>query len=77
MFSKVKKKYLTPYVKVEDFRIQVKCPPANYVCACHGTSVKRGALGYVSYQKGVILRHPGHIVAQVDSTAITDICLLI
>ena len=51
--------YIAPNFTTEDFRIQVRGPPVNYVYGCHVTPVTRGALGYVSYQKGII---QGHIV---------------
>ena len=56
MFIKIRK-YLAPIFLTEDFRIQVRGPPANYVFGCHMTPVARGALGYVSYQKGIIQGH--------------------
>ena len=52
------KNYLAPNFTTEDFRVQVRTPPANYVYGCHITLVTRGALGYVSYQKGIIKGHP-------------------
>ena len=33
---------------------------ANHVYDCHMTPVTRGALRYVSYQKGILQGHPGH-----------------
>ena len=59
MFIKVRK-HLVPNFITEDFRIQVRGPPANNVYGCHMTSITRGALGYVSYQKGIIQRHLVH-----------------
>ena len=44
----------------EDFGIQVRGHPAKNVYGCHMTPVTRGALGYVSYQKGIIQGHPVH-----------------
>ena len=40
--------------------VKVRTPPANYVYGCHMTLVTRGALGYVSYQKGIIQGHLAH-----------------
>ena len=54
LFNKVRK-YLGPYFTAEDFRIQVRGPPTNYVYVCHVATV---TLGYVSYQKGIIQGHP-------------------
>ena len=59
MFIKVRN-YLAPNFTTEDFRIQVRGPLANYVCGCHMAPVMRGALRYVSYQKGIIQEHLGH-----------------
>ena len=59
MFIKVRN-YLAPYLTTEDFRVQVRSPPANYVYGCHMTLVTRGALEYVSYQKGIIQWHLVH-----------------
>ena len=59
MFIKVRN-YLAPNFTIEDFRVQVRTPPANYVYGCHITLVTRGALGYVSYQKGIIQGHLVH-----------------
>ena len=59
MFIKVRN-YLAPNFTTEDFRIQLRGHPANYVYGCHMTPVMRGALGYVSYQKGIIQGHPVH-----------------
>ena len=52
--------YLAPNFTTEDFRIQVRGPYANYVYGCRMTPVMRGALGYVSYQKGIIQGHLAH-----------------
>ena len=59
MFIKVRN-YLAPNFTTEDFGIQVRGHPAKYVYGCHMTPVMRGALGYVSYQKGIIQGHPVH-----------------
>ena len=59
MFIKVRK-YSAPNFTTEDFRIQIRGPPANYVYGCHKTPVTRWALGYVSYQKGIIQGHLVH-----------------
>ena len=59
MYIKVRN-YLALNFTTEDFRIQLRGPPANYVYGCHMTPVMRGALGYVSYQKGIIQGHPVH-----------------
>ena len=59
MFIKAKN-YLAPNFTTEDFRIQVRVPPVNYVYACHLTPVTRGVLGYVSYRKGIIQGHLVH-----------------
>ena len=59
MFIKVRN-YLAPNFITEDFRIQVRGPLANYVYGCQMTPVTRGALGYVSYQRGIIQGHFGH-----------------
>ena len=59
MFIKVRN-YLATNFTAEDFRIQIRGPPDNYVHGCHVTPVTRGALGYVSNQKGIIQGHPGH-----------------
>ena len=53
MFIKVRN-YLPPNFTIEDVRVQVRSPPINYVYGCNMTQVTRGALGYVSYQKGTI-----------------------
>ena len=52
--------HLTPKFTGEDFRIQVRGPPANYLYGCHLTPVTRGSHWYLSYQKGIIQGHPGH-----------------
>ena len=68
MFIKVRN-YLAPNFTTEDFRIQVGGPPANYVYNCHMTPVMRGALRYVSYQKGIIEGHLVHgYVSRKDPT---------
>ena len=59
MFIKVQN-YLAPNFTTEDFGIQVRGHPAKYVYGCHMAPVTRGALGYVSYQKGIIQGHPVH-----------------
>ena len=46
--------YLAPNFTTEEFRVQVMSPPVNYVYGCHMTLVTCGALGHVSYQKGII-----------------------
>ena len=46
--------YLAANFTTEDLRIQVRGLPANYVYGCQMTPVTRGALGYISYQKGII-----------------------
>ena len=56
MFIKVRN-YLAPNFITEDFRIQVRDHPANYVYGCHMTPVTRGALGYVYHQKNIIQGH--------------------
>ena len=53
MFIQVRN-YRAPNFTTEDFRVQVRSPPTYCVCGCHRTLVTRGALGYVSYQKGII-----------------------
>ena len=55
----------------EDFRIQFRGPLANYVCGYHVTPVRRGALGYVSYQKGIIL---GHLVHRYAPRKVAVLC---
>ena len=52
--------HLTPNFTGEDFKIQVRGPPANYVYGCHVTQDTRGAHWYLSYQKGIIQGHTGH-----------------
>ena len=59
MFIKVRN-YLAPNFTAKDFRVQVESPLANYVYGCHMTLVTRGALGYVSHQKGIIQGHYIH-----------------
>ena len=59
MFNTVRK-YLAPNLTAEDFRNQIRDPPANYVYGCHVALVTSGALGYVSYQEGIIQGHPVH-----------------
>ena len=59
MFIEVRN-YLAPNFTTEDFRVQVKSPPASYVYGCHVALVTRGALRYVSYQKGIIQGHLAH-----------------
>ena len=49
--------YLAPNFTKEDFGIQVRGLPANYVYGCHLTPVTCGTVGYVSYQKGIIQGH--------------------
>ena len=70
MFIKVRN-YLAPKFTTEDFRIQVRGPPANYVYGCHMTLVTRGALGYVSYQKGTI---QGHLFQRYASRRAPTLC---
>ena len=70
MFIKVRN-YLAPNFTTEDFRIQVRGPPANYVYGCHMTPVTCGALGYVSYQKGII---QGHLVERYASMRAPTLC---
>ena len=69
MFFKIKN-YLAPNFTTEDFRIQVRGPPADYVCGCHVTPVMRGALRYVSYQKGIIQEHLVHRYASRRAPAL-------
>ena len=52
--------HLTPNFTGEDFKIQVRGPPANYVYGCHVTQDTRGAHWYLSYQKDIIQGHTGH-----------------
>ena len=56
--------YLAPNFTTEDFRVQDRTPPDNYVYGCHITLVTRRALGYVSYQQGII---QGHLVYRYAS----------
>ena len=58
-FFKVRN-YMAPNITTEDFRIQVRGPPASYVSGCYITPVTRGDLGYVSYQKGIIQGYRVH-----------------
>ena len=64
------KNYLAPNFTTEDFRIHVRGPLANYVYGCHVTPVTRGALGYISYQKGIIQRHLVHRYAPRKTTTL-------
>ena len=59
MFIKVIN-YLAPNVTTDDFRIRIRGPLANYIYGCQLTPVSRGALGYVSYQRGIIQGHLVH-----------------
>ena len=52
--------YLSPNCSAEEFRFQIRGPPVNYFYGCHVTTVTLGALGYVSFQKGIIQGHSGH-----------------
>ena len=70
MFIKVIN-YLAPNFTTEDFRIQGRGPPANYVYGCHMTTVMRGALVYVSYQKGII---QGDLVHRYASRRAAALC---
>ena len=70
MFIKVRN-YLAPNFATEDLRIQVRVPPANYVYGFHMTSVTRGALGYVSYPKGII---QGHLLHRHTSRRAPALC---
>ena len=63
--------YLAPNFATEDFRIQVRGPLANYVYGCQLTPVTRGALGYVSYQRGII---QGHLVHRYASRRAPFLC---
>ena len=54
-------KYLAPNFTAQNFRIQVRGPPANYVYGCHVAPATSRALVYVSYQRGIIQGHPGHM----------------
>ena len=58
MFIKVRN-YLAPNFTTEAFRIQVRGPLTN-VYGCHVTPVRCGALGYASYQQGIIQGHHVH-----------------
>ena len=49
----------------------VKAAPANHVCGCHMTLVNRGALGYISYQKGII---QGYLVHKYASKRAPTLC---
>ena len=69
MLTKVRN-YLTPNFTIEDFRIQVRGPFANYVYGCHVTPVTRGALGYASYQKVIIKGHLVHRYAPKKATVL-------
>ena len=70
MFIKVRN-YLAPNFTTEDFRIQVRGHPTNYVYGCHMTPFTRGALGYVSYQKGII---QGHLVHRYATRKAPSLC---
>ena len=70
MFIKVRN-YLAPKFTTEDFRIQVRGYPANYVYGWHMTPVTHGALGYVSYQKGII---QGHLVHRYATRKAPSLC---
>ena len=59
MFIKVRN-YLAPNFTTEDFRIQVRGLPTNYIYGCHMTPVTRGTLGYAPHQKGIIQGHLVH-----------------
>ena len=66
-------------LQTEDFRIQVRGPPDNYVYGCHMTQVTRGALGYVSSQKGIIQgllfkESPCHVFQDRVSDCVFTIC---
>ena len=63
--------YLAPHFTTEDFRIHVRGPLANYVYGCHVTLVRLGALGYVSYQKGIT---QGHLVHRCAPRRVTILC---
>ena len=69
MFIKVRN-YLAAKFTTENFMIRVRGPPANYVYGCYMTPVMRGALGYVSYQKGIIQGHLIHRYASRRSPAL-------
>ena len=66
MFMEVRK-YLAAKLTAGDFRIQVTGPHANYVYGYHVIPITSGALGYVSYQKGIIQGHPDHRYATRDA----------
>ena len=70
MFIKVRN-YLAPSFTTEDFRIQVRGHPPNYVYGCHMTPVTRGALGYLSCQKGII---QGHLVHRYATRKASSLC---
>ena len=70
MFIKVTN-YLAPNFATEDFRIQVRGSLANYDYGCHVTPVTRGALGYVSYKKGII---QGYLVQRYTPRKATVLC---
>ena len=61
-------KNFAPNFTTEDFRISARGPLANSVYGCHVTPVTRGALGYVSCQKGIIQGHLVHRYAQKKNT---------
>ena len=63
--------YLSPNFTTGDFRIKVRGPLANYAYGCHMTPVTRGALGYVSYQRGII---QGHLVHRYASRRAPVLC---
>ena len=69
MFIKVRN-YLVPNLTTEDFRAKVRGPPANYAYGCHMTPITRGALRYVSYQKGIFQGHLFHRYASRRATAL-------
>ena len=70
MFIKVRN-YLAPNFTTEDFRLQVRGPPANYVYGCHMTPGTHWALGYGSYQKGII---QGHLVHRYPRSKAPSLC---
>ena len=57
MFLKVRN-YLAPNFTIENFRIQVRGPPASNVYGSHITPVTRGDLGYVSYHRYASRKDP-------------------
>ena len=61
------RKYLAAYFTTEDFRIWFRSPPANYGYGCHVAPVTHGAIGYVSYQKGIIQGHPGYWCRTIEA----------